>query len=235
MQTAFNQTLTIDNKDTVNDDKPKHSCICGLKYTSQAGLSRHGGTCEKCMKTATANAIKNKDFTLRHWKAEAFTYDMERCKERMMRCNTEDAVGRLRVLKTCTPTDWARFKDFVISLLKTMYFITPEKYTFYVPNLNQSKVLVHSADGVITMSQADLIDCLLSSVLSEIEDIIAKLDMYDTKDGEKYPLYFMFDRIMNDDHKDNDGRLRGLRRNVHRLITDYKDDMKVIWKNQGLL
>jgi hypothetical protein len=189
------------------------------------------------MKTATANAIKNKDFTLRHWKAEAFiTYDMERCKERMMRCNTEDAVSRLRVLKTCTPTDWARFKDFVISLLKTMYFTTPENYTFYVPNLNQSKVMVHSADGIITMSQADLIDSLLNSVFqSETEDVTAQYDLYEDSKGDIYPMYFMLDTIMNKDHKDNDGRLKALKRKIHRLITDYKDDMKVIWKHLGLL
>ena len=235
-----NNIITKSNLDT---DKPKYVCNhCSKEFSQQAGLSRHKACCQLRFKQTTQDALRDNGFKINRFNGENVEFNKDSILKRMSSPNyfLSGDVNGARQLKRLT-VKYSR--KTVVDGIKSKFFNNPSNYSFYVSNVSRADIKVLKGKNtkmpIQEMKVADLIDHMVEKVVDSMLDAIDDIRDFDTTDDDgaevcDHELYnFLIDYRNNAD--DDAVSKRYFTNEVKLLLTEYKDDIKQIWKHMNLI
>jgi hypothetical protein len=131
----------------------------------------------------------------------------------------------------------------VVDGIRSKFFNNPSNYSFYVSNVSRADIKVLKGKNnkmpIQEIKVADLIDHMVEKVVDSLLDAIDDIRDFDTTDDDgaevcDHELYnFLIEYRNNAD--DDAVSKRYFTNEVKHLLTEYKDDIKQIWKHMNLI
>lgn len=226
---------SIPTEASADDEQTKpFVCVCGKSYSYHTGLARHKTTCDKCYHATTLPALKTPMFKVNDYGRTTKDYDVEYYAKAFNDTCTDAERFRMRHNKgTMKRTD---FKKLFLEMLETIYFKTPKNFTFYVPNVNMNEVWINRAGKMVLSNRSDVKEHMINTVVSEFLDILREHDMVpeDEEDKDINPIFHILSEFEGDDDACKHIK-KYILKTIDNLISQYKDDVKAVWKNMKLI
>jgi hypothetical protein len=234
------ETKTVTNEDTEETKTMFVCCHCSKQYSQQAGLSRHKQTCMKRFKPATQYALTDDSFELNRFGHEEVHFKRDTIFNRM---KSEkyfmggDIYGMRQVPRIADKYS----RELLLTGVRTRFFQNPNNFTFYLPNVTDNYALTYhgtnAKEPVKDILLDDLIEHIVSSVVDALLDAIEDITEFNSIDkyGDEVNTHRLYKFLMNYRNNQDVTAKRYVINEVKRLLTDYKDDAKRIWKEKGLI
>lgn len=225
------------------DNKNKYVCQhCKKAFVYQSGLSRHYAGCELRFKKTTRDAIKNQKFTINIFDKEQVIFEKDNVFDRMS-CDKYFLSGDVNGARQLKRLADKASRKMIIDGIRTKFFRNPSNYSFYIPNVARADIQVFKGNRaktkVVEIKVDELIDHMVQKVIDSLLDTIEDIRDFDTidEDGAEVCTHELYKFLINySNHDDDDGvSKRYFTNEVKLLLTEYKDDIKQIWKHMKLI
>lgn len=225
------------------DNEHKHVCRhCKKAFVYQSGLSRHHAVCELRFKKTTREATKNQQFKLNIFDKEKVLFDKDNVFDRM--CSQKyflngDIDGARQLKRLADKFS----RKTVVDGIRTKFFNNPSNYTFFIPNVAREGIKVFNGDRVKTkvteIKVEELIDHMVTKVIDSLLDTIEDIRDFDveTDDGEEVCTHDLYKFLISYSNNNDDDVVskKYFTHQVKLLLSEYKDDIKQIWKHMKLI
>lgn len=235
--------MTKQELDEMDFPKIKYVCNqCSKEYSNKTSLSRHKQTCTLHLKQSTQDALTDDGFVLSRFKHEKVEFGKESVLKRMMTNNyfhTGDINGARQIKTKAIKYS----KLLVVEGVRNKFFRNPCNFAFYQPRVEHSKVMVYQGNRaktkVVEIKVDELIDHMVQKVIDSLLDTIEDIRDFDTidEDGAEVCTHELYKFLINYNNHDDDDVVskRYFTNEVKLLLTEYKDDIKQIWKHMKLI
>ena len=221
-----------------NSAREKLVCVCGSKFTKFPNLYRHKAKCSKCLKSKrTMKALEDPDFFLNSYEDEKATYNRDTFMNCIKELNT--STNRFEIEYFNKTKTWYGYKEVMKGMIKRTFFLSPENYTFYIPNMSNNVVYVHRNGKKETITKEELAEHIIAFCVNEFEDLVhaSKSSTENTEQFlQHHPVHYINAKVM---YEEDNILVQSLKCQFiqHIMIgfKEYKDDIKRIWNMKGLL
>jgi hypothetical protein len=241
------KTVTIQNHDE-QEAKTKTvfiCCHCSKQYNQQAGLSRHKQTCNKRLKVTTQTALLcakllDEGFELNRFGHEEVHFQRDVIFNRM-KSDKYFMGGDITRSRQTTDVADAYSRMTIIDGVRTKFFNNPNNFTFYLPNIADTQALTYHGtnykEQVKDIHIDDLVEHIVDSVVDALLDAIEDITDFNETDkyGDEVNTHQLYKFLIKYHNNEDVTTKRYLTNEVKRLLTDYKDDIKRIWKEKQLI
>jgi uncharacterized FlaG/YvyC family protein len=233
--------LTKQEMDELLIPKIKYVCNqCSKEYSNKTSLSRHKQTCTLHLKQSTQDALHDDGFVLCRFKKEKLEFSKESVLKRMMTTNyfLNGDINGARQLKRLADK---YSRTMVVEGVRNKFFRNPTNYTYYQPHLEHTQVKVYQgAKAKVTeIKVEELIDHMVSKVIDSLLDTIEDIRDFDveTDDGEEVCTHYLYKFLITYSNNNDDDVVskKYFTHQVKLLLSEYKDDIKQIWKHMKLI
>lgn len=237
--------VTIQNDEQEVTKKVFVCCHCSKQYNQQAGLSRHKQTCNKRLKKTTQTALlcakfQDDGFELNSYGHEEVHFTRDGIYSRMM-CEKYFLGGAMSRIRQTTDVANAYSRKTTIDGVRTKMFNNPNNFTFYLPNIADTQALTYQGpnakEKVKTMHVNEVVEHILDSVVDSLLDAIEEITEFNEIDeyGDEVNTHHLYKFLIKYQNNEDVTTKKHLTKEVKRLLTDYKDDIKRIWKENELI
>ena len=221
-----------------NNVKDKLTCICGSKFTKSSSLYRHKAKCSKCLKSKkTMKALEDADFSLNNFEDEKATYNRDTFMNCIREMNT--STNRFEIEYFNKTKTWYGYKEIMKGMIKRTFFLSPENYTFYIPNMSKNVVYVHRNGQNETITKEELAQHIVAFCINEFDDLVRATKSPNENTElflQHHPVHYINSKVM---YEEDNILVQSLKcqflQHIMIVFKEYKNDIKKIWDKKALL